>query len=322
VGGQEYCMVTKAVYAELLRFKAVEEGEDPAAVSPEKTPTVIISIRDFYNVKARKDEYREISRGEFNELMARKKEEELAASANAIKVKASVFAPYIDSDKEYVALEWKSYASLLRIKASEEYMVTPDSENSLTVRIRLRDFFPRVRLTVEYNDVSSELYEELLRYKRMTDPEYAVIEGDKVTIRVTEYYPENVGDQEYVDVSREVYYYLLDERMKEKSRERYEERFVYGSQADFVKLGEMEGIFEESAESVCIRNGLLNSVYKAMNKLKPELSRRYYMRKALGYSEDRIAKIEGISQSAASQSIAKADKLIRMILKNEGLLSM
>ncbi len=98
VGGQEYCMVTKAVYAELLRFKAVEEGEDPAAVSPEKTPTVIISIRDFYNVKARKDEYREISRGKFNELMARKKEKELAASANAIKVKASVFAPYIDSD--------------------------------------------------------------------------------------------------------------------------------------------------------------------------------------------------------------------------------
>ena len=48
VGGQEYCMVTNEVYAELLRFKAIEEEADMEIITPENMPAVIIMVKDFY----------------------------------------------------------------------------------------------------------------------------------------------------------------------------------------------------------------------------------------------------------------------------------
>ena len=422
VGDQEYCMVSKAVYAELLKFKALEDDPEPTDIAPDNTPTVIIKVSDFYPGYDRKEDYKEVTREEYNILMAINmpyavgysdcgmsykvvvmtkdfypflcteneytelegktyemlvsfkagkeddmdmsvvyetdmvelgssnfdadefddednttdaKEDELPKNsksendnANAadtesdekITVRVKDFTPYIDSDEEYVDIEWKTYVGLLRIKACEEYIVTPDSDRDTTVKIRLRDFFPRVRLTKEYNEISIFLYEELLRIKELSDPGYAVMNGDKVKIRLCDFYPEYHDNDEYTEVSREVYNFLLDEKRRMKSSLRKQERHEYGWDIDYEKIGEMNGIYMDSAEEVFLENDLLRKVYAAMNQIKPELSRRYYLRHALGYSESVIAKMEKVSQPAVSMSIAKADKLIKDILREQGIL--
>ena len=398
VGGQEYCEITKPVFFELLKYKAMDEGIDPTTVDPDNTPTVIIRVKDFYPRSGKKEEYREVSREEFNILMAINmpyavgysdcgtsykvvvmtkdfypflcsekeyteldgKTYEMLVSFKAVEesdtkvaaepdkdgfhnrgndndnseydqtnaaeidgkitVRVRDFSPYIDSDDDYADIEWKTYVALLRIKACEEYIVTPDSDRDTTVKIRLRDFFPRVRLTKEYNEVSIFLYEELLRMKELSDPGYAVVNGDKVKIRLCDFYPEYHDEDEYTEVSRDVYNFLLDEKRRMKSSLRKQERYEYGWDIDYEKIGEMNGIYMDSAEDVFMENDLLRKVYAAMNQIKPELSRRYYLRYALGYSESKIAKMEKVSQPAVSMSIAKADKLIKEILREQGVI--
>lgn len=322
VGGQEFCEVSKAVFAELLHYKANDENNAPVDVNPDNTPTVIIKVKDFYPRAKTKEEYREISREEFNKLMDsyRTPEKEEKGDDDKITVRTRDFAPYIKSDEEYVNINWKTYVALLRRKAVEEYVVTPDSENSTTVKIRLRDFFPKVRLSKEYNDVSIYIYNELLRMRERIDPDHDKNFGDKIKIRLSDFYPDYLCKEEYIEVSRDVYECLINDKRTLNSQARQRERYEYQSDIDENKLGEICGMYSESAESVFMRNELLRNVYEAMDMINPDFSRRYYLKVALGYPVSEIAKLEGISQPAVSLCVNKAEGMIKEILKEKGLL--
>ena len=82
----------------------------------------------------------------------------------------------------------------------------------------------------------------------------------------------------------------------------------------------MNGIYAESAEAVFMREEMMKCVYDAIAHLKPELGRRYYLNKALGYSVSMIAKMEHVTQPAVTMSIAKAEIILKQLLKEQGVI--
>ena len=312
VGGQEYCEVTKAVYAELLKYKAIDEDDDPAAVDPENTPTVIVRAKDFYLRSGKKEEYREISRDEFTRLLKEykpfKDEEE---ADDKITVRTRDFAPYIDSDEEYTDIDWKTYVTILRIKASEDFVVTPDTEKMATVKIKLRDYFPKVRLSREYNEVGLNIYEELLKMKERTDPEYVVPVGDKVKIKMNEFYPDYRGKEEYVEVSLAVYDYLMAEKLRAKRNDIQDYRYISGCEFDEIMMAEINGIYAESAEEAADRSDRERRLYSAIAALPQTLRRRIYLYYFGELTLTEIGKIEKVSASAVRQSLQTALRLLR-----------
>ena len=314
VGGQEYCMVSKEVYAELLRFKAIDEGEDTANVKPDNTPTVIISVRDFYPVRTRKDEYREISREEFDVLMDSQKEKEKIENFGIITVKAADFAPYIDSENEYVDIKWETYVALLKIKATEEYIITPDRDRSTSVKIRISDFFSDYRENPKFNYVSINIYDELLRMRAYAKPEHDAHTGKTVRIKISDFYPGHTGGQEYVEVSAEIYEFMLDERRRKKRDDMQDYRYLCGCAFDEIKMGEMNGKYEQSAEENIIDAELKKKLYDALALLPVSQRDRVIYKYIYGMTRSEIAEMENVSLNAVGQSIRAGLKLLRKIM--------
>ena len=144
--------------------------------------------------------------------------------------------------------------------------------------------------------------------------------SDKVIIRMSDFYPDHIGEKEFCEVSKEVYECLVKEKRAWKSKIRQQERYEYCSNIDENKLGEMCGVYSESAESIVMRNELLRSVYEAMDMINHDFSRRFYLKAVLGRSVSEIARSEGISQPAVSLSINKAERMIKKILEDKGLM--
>ena len=155
VGGQEYCTVGREVYAELLRFKAVEEEAEGEIPTPESVPTVIIKVRDFYPHSRSGEEYREISRGKFDRLMAKlggkthAEKVEKSVNGRKIVVRTKDFYPLLCSKKEYTELDRRTYELLLKYKASGEY------EGNIVTAIAARQAkeFSSKPATIEKDDV-------------------------------------------------------------------------------------------------------------------------------------------------------------------------
>ena len=312
VGGQEYCEITKPVFFELLKYKAMDEGIDPTTVDPDNTPTVIIRVKDFYPRSGKKEEYREISRNEFSRLLEEYKPfTDEIESDDKITVRTRDFAPYIDSDREYTDIDWKTYVTILRIKASEDFVVTPDTEKTATVKIKLRDFFPKVRLSREYNEVGLNIYEELLRMKERTDPEYVVPAGDKVKIKMNEFYPDYTGKEEFVEVSLAVYDYLMAEKLRAKRNDIQDYRYVSGCEFNEIMMAEINGIYAESAEEAVFKSDRERKLYAAIAGLPQTLRRRIYLYYFGELTLWEIARLDKVSASAVGQSLKTALKLLR-----------
>ena len=64
VGGQEYCLLNKGTYAEMLKFEAQERVPGIVTLPLDSTPTVVIDFADFYPYSDRREAYREVSREE------------------------------------------------------------------------------------------------------------------------------------------------------------------------------------------------------------------------------------------------------------------
>ena len=166
VGGQEYCMVSKDVYAELLRCKYIDEGVDIGMIDPDSTPTAIIEIKDFYPRSKSKEQYIEIRRDEFDKLMAYRAALEFEknspdGNSDKVTVRTRDFYPFLCSSKEYTELERNTYETLLR------YMTLSDHKNSADdhfckptafVKVRVNDFYPDVAEEEIYNDIPVEIF--------------------------------------------------------------------------------------------------------------------------------------------------------------------
>ncbi|MBQ7071295.1 MAG: sigma-70 family RNA polymerase sigma factor [Ruminococcus sp.] len=188
--------------------------------------------------------------------------------------------------------------------------------------IRMSDFYPENVGEQEFCEVSREVFIELLRFKA-ADEGFGLdtIDPDRTAtliIRIKDFYP--ASEDGYVEVSREVFNFMINEKRRMESLGRSQERHEYGWDIDYEKIGEMNGVHTESSEEVFMREELLKCIYEAMAQLKPELGRRYYLNKALGYSVSMIAKMEHVTQPAVTMSIAKAEKLLRQILTEQGVM--
>ena len=234
-------------------------------------------------------------------------------AADTIVVKVDDFAPYIDSDDKYAEIELKTYLSLLKIKALEEYKVTPFSDCTANVKIRVKDFFPDCKEAPEYNYVSIGIYDELLRMRTYTAPE-AVKDG-MIRIRVQDFYPDHTGSEEYTEVSSELYEYLVNDRRRMKSIEMKDYRYLAGCAFDEVMMGEINGIYEESAENNVIADEEIQSLYSALRKLPASQQRRVYLSYIAGMSREEIAFMDGVSTKAVGHSIRSGIKHLRRIMK-------
>lgn len=321
VGDQEFCEVSREVYEELLRFKAIDEGSDPDAVEPDNTPTVIIRIKDFYPKSNSKTEYKEVSRKEYEKLVA-----DRAALMSSIPkedtrkvfVNTEVFYPYIQSSEEYAVISFTAYEKLLKMKVSVPYdgeTVTAFGKPTTPVRINVKEFFPDVDM--EYNDVNIEIYEELLRYKTYKEEfekQKAHIgnkqyNGDIVRIRISDFYPDNCCEAEYCDVSRKVYEELINNKKEDHATRVKDSRYIMNYCFDEIICGEKEGIYTASSEKE------LHLIILLRNLLVPY--GEHYVRRGVmyfinGYSPATIAMLEKVSCDAIWKSIRKIKSIVQI----------
>ncbi|MCR5123254.1 MAG: hypothetical protein K6B74_12650, partial [Ruminococcus sp.] len=314
VGGQEFCEVTKAVFAELLRFKAIDEDADSIFDDPDNIPTVIIKVKDFYPSTNMKEEYKEISREEFEQMLAKRSEQEAEKeNENTVTVRTKDFAPYIKSGKEYVDIDWKTYVAVLRIKSVEDYMVTPESENNTTIEIRLSDFFPNDTFDREYNNISFNIYAELLRMKVLREHRELLTENGNIRIKMSDFYPDYLGD-DYAEVSPAVYEQLCIERRAERKNKIKDYRYLEKYGFDEIEIGERQSVFESSAEDSTFREIKYSGLYKALNSIDPLYARRMYLYVGLGMKVKDVAELEGVSHAAILKSVKKGLEEIRPLL--------
>ena len=233
--------------------------------------------------------------------------------AETVVVRVRDFAPYIDSDDEYTEVEWKTYISLLKIKASEEYKVTPDSDKTATVKIRVKDFFPDCDGASEYNYVPLGIYDELLRMRAYSSP--VAVKDGMIKVRIRDFYPDHNGADVFTEVSPEVYDLLLDEKRRKKREEMEFYRYGSGLRFDEVLMGEMDGICEKTAEDNLMRDELVRKMYRAMRMLPEIQMNRIYNHYILGKTRGEIADSEGVSHSAVAQSIREGLIMLRKLMK-------
>ncbi len=314
VGEQEFCVVNKEVFAELLRFKAIDDGIDPAMADMKNTSTVIIEVNDFYPDSKSKEQYREISREEFDRLIAEYKEKEESENRNdKVTVRVKSFVPYITATEDYADLEWKTYVAILRIKASEDYVFNPASERNTTITIRLADYFPNDTFDREYNDIGFDIYAELLKMKVLRDQRSLITESGNVRIKMADFYPDYIGDQ-YVEVSPAVYEQLCIERRAERKYAIRDFRYVERYGFDEIEVGERQSIYEESVEKKYFKSRKYSKLYEALNSIDPVYARRLYMHIGLGMKLIEVAELEGVTHVAIIKSIKKGLDEIRPLL--------
>ena len=320
VGGQEYCTVGREVYAELLRFKAVEDKSEGEIPTPESVPTVIIKVRDFYPHSRSGEEYREISRGKFDRLMAKlggkthAEKVEKSVNGRKIVVRTKDFYPLLCSKKEYTELDRRTYELLLKYKASGEYegnIVKPFTEPTTSVKVNVKSYFPDA--DTGENDVSIEIYEELLRYKALEQEYKEAAKSDSVRIRVADFYPNNCCNEEYCDVSKAVYEQLMNDKKEDHAVRVKDSRYIMNYCFDEIQCGEEESKYTESNSSAILMTLWLRKIFR---QNREHLYRRAVMYFVNGYSADVIAMLEGVSRRAVNKSIAIINSVAKMH-KNE-----
>jgi hypothetical protein len=125
VGGQEYCLLNKGTYAEMLKFEAQERVPGIVILPLDSTPTVVIDFADFYPSSDRREAYREVSREEYNLLMALKLpyvvEYRDCGTSYKVVVKTKDFYPFLCSEKEYTELDGKTYETLMSFKTVSNF---------------------------------------------------------------------------------------------------------------------------------------------------------------------------------------------------------
>ncbi len=120
VGGQENCLLNKGTYAEMLKYEAADHAAGVMVLPLDSTPTVIINFADFYPATNGREEYREVSREEYNLLMALKMpyvvEYRDCGTSYKVVVRTKDFYPFLCSEKEYTELDGKTYETLMSFK--------------------------------------------------------------------------------------------------------------------------------------------------------------------------------------------------------------
>ncbi|MCR5142851.1 MAG: hypothetical protein K6C68_10075 [Ruminococcus sp.] len=317
VGDQEYCMVSKAVYSELLKFKALEDDPEPTDIAPDNTPTVIINISDFYPGYDSKEDYKEVTREEYNILMAINMPYAVGYSDCGMSYKVVVmtkdFYPFLCTENEYTELEGKTYEMLVNFKAENG----SDTENhdkfvsEMDETADINDNYDECNLD-DVDEESVEIYEEMLKYKKLDNEYKASADNDTVRIRLSDFYPDNCSEEEYCDVSREVYEELMKNKRDDHAQRVKNARHLINADFDEIQCGEMYGIVTESNT----RNILAALWMKEIMLPKgDELYRRSLMYYVQGLSVGEMAKIEGVEKYAIYASIRKMNRIVHNAAK-------
>ena len=317
VGGQEYCMVAKEVYAELLRFKALEDDAGISVLTPDSTPTVIVNVSDFYPRRDGKDEYREISREEYSILMALKMpyavEYSECGTSYKVVVTTKDFYPFLCSEKEYTELDGKTYEVLVSFM-SEKGSDTEETEEFESEIDEIDDsdldddnYDCDEEALVDDDEESVEIYEELLKYKELENEYKSLADKETVRIRLSDFYPDSRGEEEYCDVSHEVYEELMKNKREDHAQRVKNSRHLINADFDEIQCGEMYGIFTESNT----RNILAALWMKEIMLPKSEeLYRRSLMYYVQGMSVGEMAKTEDVTKTAIRRSIRRMNLIV------------
>lgn len=322
VGGQEFCEISREVYAELLRFKAIDEGVDPSTVDPDTTPTVIIKVGDFYPRSKDRAQYREISRDEYNNLVERKSaldkergKTNIPSDSDKVTVRTKDFYPYLCSSKEYSELERSTYVRLLRFMITTDHTKRADDpfcKPTALVKIRIRDFFPDYGTGEEYNEIPVEIFMELLRFIGATgDKADKIKRKNTIRIKVSDFYPDNCCEAEHCEVSVAVYEQLIKDRYEDEAIRIDNLRHFEGYEFNELEIGERNGIYTDSSEKTIYYAILLRDLFKPYGEM---MYRRAYMYFIEGCSVKGIAAAENISERAVRKYLNK----IKPIVKNAG----
>ena len=139
--------------------------------------------------------------------------------------------------------------------------------------------------------------------------------SETVVIKMSDFYPDNVGGEEFCEVSREVYDYLIAEKRKEKRVLRKDWLHVSKYPFDEKLMGEMDGIYEQSADDIMSAALKDRALYKAIKALDPVFRRRLVLYYFEEKSNKEIAEIEDITPSAVTQSLNAAIEMLGNLLK-------
>ncbi len=138
----------------------------------------------------------------------------------------------------------------------------------------------------------------------------------KHLIRLSDLYPNPCGIEEYVEVSNEIMLYLEECRRTAYRDYSRDYRNLIPSSFDEITLGELHHVFEQGADECYFIKLQSQELYAAMNKIRPEFARRFYLYHAVGMTMKEIADGEGISLNAVSKSLKIAALQLRRLLCN------
>lgn len=138
----------------------------------------------------------------------------------------------------------------------------------------------------------------------------------KVMIKMSDYYPEHTGE-EYIEVSSEVYEQLCIERRREKMYERRDYLHIFNCGFDENIVGEVYGIYGESAEDRLLGNIKRSKLYEALSLIDPVYAKRLYLYFGVGMKAREIAEIEGVSHAAVFKSVNKGLEALRPLLSKK-----
>lgn len=314
VGGQEFCMVSKAVYAELIKNRELCETENGAAADSDSTDKVIIEVKDFFPYGSGSEEYIEIDRVEYYALMAFympfvEMYSECGTEYKVV-VKTKDFYPFLCYERELTELDGSTYETLMSFKPAEEIYYDEDLEEEKTdEKIESEECENNNEIDEENdNDIPVEVYEELLKYKELENEYKGSAEGDTVRIRISDFYPNNCSDEEYCEVSREVYEELMKNKREDHAVRVKDSRYVMNYCFDEVQCGEEEGKYSECSDRDIQLAILLRELFVPISE---KLFRRAVLYFINGYSVNTIAMLEGISARNARRSVQNMKKIVR-----------
>lgn len=135
-------------------------------------------------------------------------------------------------------------------------------------------------------------------------------------IRLSDIYKNPCGSDEYVEVSDEILMFLIECQKREYRDYSSNYRHIAPINFNEDELGAVYHAFEQGADECFFIKLQSDELYSALQQIKPEFAKRFYLYHAVGMTMEQIAGIEGVSRNAVSKSVRKAALLLRQLMCN------
>ena len=218
--------------------------------------------------------------------------------------------------------------------------------NNDTIKIRVRDYFPKDSSGIEYLDISTAAYQDLCEYKRLlagcekksipgtviikirdlyphlckderkkicidgqlyTQQLEHTINRETVLIRISDFYPGNRCEDKFMEITESMLRTLELYRKKDKNEKERLEDNTDGYGFDENTRGEIDGIYAPVSSREYEIEQAIRELFAPYGAI---ILRRAIMYFVKCYTINQIAEVDGVSNEAARKSVRKLEEIV------------